>query len=113
MEDLDITGESDGERGKRSSCERAFDQAVVSPRSSAQRWDGIINDGMQMKSNRLFGDRQKEREKVRQLLIVANNRRLLAKAPSSLETTETDERRKRDLKGRKYCHRRQLNRFKK
>lgn len=71
MEDLDITGESDGERGKRSSWERAFDQAAVSPRSSAQLWDGIINDGMQMKSYQLFGDRQKQREKVRQILIVA------------------------------------------
>jgi len=55
-------GERWGER-ERSSWERAFDQAVVSPRSSAQCWDGILNDRMKMKSNRLFGDRQKERER--------------------------------------------------
>lgn len=81
-------GEREKERRAIGSWERAFDQAAVSPRSSAQRWDGIINDGMQMKSNRLFGDRERESQ------ADSDCRRLLAKAP--LGATEPDKRRKRD-----------------
>lgn len=56
-------GREGKERRAIGSWERAFDQAAVSPRSSAQRWDRIISDGMQMKSNRLFGDRERGRDR--------------------------------------------------